>query len=133
MKIRKYEAKDEARVRELHASSGFDYPLPDFSSSEFAEVLVVADDEDRLVQLVAARKVTEVYFVGDPQWRTPRWRLDALLGIHQRMQETLQAMGYRDVVAFLPPQIAKSFGRRLKGMGWIAGRWRHFSKYFGEA
>lgn len=130
MKIRPYKIEDEARVRELHQASGFDYPLPDFSSSEFAEVMVVADEDDRLVQLVAARKTVEIYFIGDPHWRTPAWRLDAIRGLHNMMQSVLILLGYREATAYLAPQVAKAFGRRLREMDWVQGKWKHFTKHF---
>jgi hypothetical protein len=126
--IRDYRPYDEPVLRRIHAEQGFDYPFPDLS--EFEEVLVVTDEDNLPVQMVAARKTVEIYFMGDPEWRTPAWRLDALKGLHEVLGGLLKEKGYTDALAFIPPKVVKAFGRRLeRDFGWIRGRWQHFCKY----
>jgi hypothetical protein len=129
VKIRKLEERDLPRLRELHRESGFDYPLPDFLAPEFERVTVVVDENDVPVQMTAARKTVEIYAIVDPNWRNPRWRLDALLQSHEEMRQGLLESGYEDVHAWLPPEVEKSFGRRLVGIfGWIPSRWKSYSR-----
>lgn len=128
--IREFRQEDEAVLRDLHKINGFDYPFPDLKSDQFYKVLVLVDEDDVPVQAVAARKTIEVYFLGDPQWRTPAWRLDALKGLHVKMHGILIAAGYTDVLAFIPPKVMRAFGRRLeRDFGWVKGKWQHYCRY----
>jgi hypothetical protein len=48
-----------------------------------------------------------------------RQRWTQLLALHRAGEQDLLARGLDDVHAWLPPQIARRFGRRLESLGWI--------------
>lgn len=132
MNIRPLKEIDKPFLERWHREAGFDYPLPDLSGPLF-DVLVVVDENDIPVQAIAAKKTAEMFLLLDPHWKNPRWRLEALMQGHEAMREKLHADGIDDVIAFLPPEVEKSFGRRLtKIFGWIPGRWKHYSRRTGE-
>lgn len=129
LRVRELEPRDIPRIKELHALSGFDYELPDLLSNEFERVTVVVDENDVPQMWIAARRSIELFLGLDPQWRNPRWRLDALMLGHEDMRAELEWRGWKDVVAFLPPEVEKSFGRRLERLFyWAKGRWQHYSR-----
>ncbi len=129
MRIRKLEERDLPYLRKWHEESGVDYEFPDLLAEPFTRVTVVVDEEDRPVQALAAKRTIEMYMLLDPTWRNPRWRLGALMQGHEEMRSWLEKHGWPEVNAFLPPQVEKSFGRRLeKIFHWIPGRWRHYSR-----
>ena len=129
MQIRELRPDDEARLRELFAAQHFDYQFPELGSPEFLTTVVICDDESRIVSCVAARRTVELFLLTDPAWGTPRWRMEALRLAHQVMHAKLKAVGIRDVHAWLPPEIAKTFGRRLmRCFGWRRQLWPSFSR-----
>jgi len=48
-----------------------------------------------------------------------RQRYEWLLALHRAAEQDLLARGLDDAHAWLPPPIAKRFGRRLEALGWI--------------
>lgn len=126
--IREYRPSDEPVLRALHEAQGFDYPFPDLS--QFEGILVSTDEHDLPVQALAARKTAELFMLGDPSYRTPVWRMSHFAPLHEEMHRFMKSRGYSDVHAWLPPEIVKQFGSRLKrSFGWLPSRWQSFVKY----
>ncbi len=48
-----------------------------------------------------------------------RQRWTQLLALHRAGEQDLLARGLDDAHAWLPPQIARRFGRRLESLGWL--------------
>ncbi len=53
----------------------------------------------------------------------PRERWQRLLAMHEAVRRDAAARGLDDVEAFLPPRIARAFGRRLARLGWLRDPW----------
>ena len=113
----------------MHEESGFDYPFPDLKAKDFEEARVLVDEDGAIVDVVAARKTAEIYLWANPRWRNPRWRLDSIIEIHEDMRQRLEAKGYGEAHAVLPPEVERSFGRRLQRIfHWSPSRWRLYSR-----
>jgi hypothetical protein len=127
MRTRNFEASDYEEVKELYRKQGFEYDLPDMAA--FMEVQVVADDADKPIMVLAARPTVEMFLILDQEWGTPYWRLEAFKLVHESMRTKLEAAGIADAHCWIPPEIEKSFARRL--MRWFAWRkqlWPCFSR-----
>jgi hypothetical protein len=120
MLVREYTPADLDALRRMHASQGFDYPFPDIADPIFVSKLVVEDDDGRAVMASLARLTCEMYLLVD---RSPhigsRERYAQLLALHRAGEQDLRARGLDDTHAWLPPPIARRFGRRLESLGWI--------------
>jgi hypothetical protein len=66
-----------------------------------------------------ARLRCEMYLLVDPVAGTPRERHARVLALHEAGERDLLARGLEDAHAWLPPRIAKRFGRRLEALGWV--------------
>ncbi len=119
MLIREYSESDLEALREIHARQGFDYPFPDLADPIFVSRLVVEDETGRAVMASLARLTCEMYLLADPQAARPRERFARLLALHEAGRGDLLARGLDDAHAWLPPPIARRFGRRLQALGWI--------------
>ena len=158
MRIREYTPADFDALRRMHAAQGFGYPLPDLESPLFVAKLVLEDDvEDvgaenrqtegrevphrnsplelstsarpsRIAMAVLLRLTAETYLLHDPAAGTPRQRWQRFLALHEAAQRTAAARGLDDVQAFLPPRVARAFGRRLSRLGWTRDPWPCFSR-----
>lgn len=119
MLIRAYTESDLDALRRMHAQQGFDYAFPDIADPIFISKLVVEDDSGRAVMASLARLTCEMYLLADPDAGSPRERYARLLALHSAGERDLRARGLDDAHAWLPPPIAKRFGRRLEALGWI--------------
>jgi hypothetical protein len=133
MLIREYRECDLAALRAIHTAQGFDYPLPNLRNPLFVTKLVLADgdpaqhDENRQLEAGATRVLgaallrltAEAYLLLDPTAGTPRERWQTLLALHAATERDAWHRGLEDVHAWLPPPIAKKFGRRIERLGWV--------------
>jgi hypothetical protein len=147
VRIREYNPSDLETLRRMHAAQGFGYPLPDLESPLFLSKLVLEDDgEDagsereeanqdsprvgssRVTMAILQRLTAETYLLHDPSAGTPRRRWQSFLAIHDAARIAAASHGLDDVQAFLPPPIARAFGRRLARLGWTRDPWPCFSR-----
>jgi hypothetical protein len=117
--IRAYTESDLDALRHMHAQQGFDYAFPNIADPIFVSKLIVEDDTGRAVMASLARLTCEMYLLADPAAGSPRDRYARLLALHAAGERDLHARGLDDAHAWLPPPIAKRFGRRLESLGWI--------------
>jgi len=115
-------------LERIHAAQGHSYPFPDLE--KFVGVVVAVDENDVPVQAIAARPTVELYLIGDPNWRTPKWRLLVVEALFHRITDVLRSLGYTDCHAWLPPSVERAFGRRMeRDFGWLRSRWKSFCFY----
>ncbi len=65
------------------------------------------------------RLTAEAYLLLDPGAGTPRERWQWLLALHAAAERDAWQRGLEDVHAWLPPSIAKKFGKRIERLGWL--------------
>jgi hypothetical protein len=134
MLIREYQEKDLSALRAIHTEQGFGYALPDVSNPLFVTKLVLernsepgkkdTDSEPDAVQeqilgSVFLRLTAEAYLLLDLKEGTPRDRWQWLLALHAAAERDAWQRGLEDVHAWLPPPIAKKFGKRIERLGWL--------------
>jgi hypothetical protein len=119
MLIREYSDADLDALRRMHAEQGFDYAFPGLANPLFVSKLVLEDDAGRAVMASLARLTCEMYLLVAPGEGNPRERYARLLALHHAGEGDLLARGLHDAHAWLPPPIAKKFGRRLAALGWV--------------
>ena len=84
--------------------------------------------QPRIAMAVLLRLTAEAYLLHDPAAGTPRQRWQRFLALHEAAQRSAAARGLDDVQAFLPPRVARAFGRRLARLGWTQDPWPCFSR-----
>jgi hypothetical protein len=133
MLIREYQESDLSALRAIHATQGFDYPLPDLRNPLFVTRLVLTDavpaqqnanrqleaGATKILGAALLRLTAEAYLLLDPCAGTPRERWQWLLALHAAAERDASQRGLEDVHAWLPPPIAKKFGKRVERLGWL--------------
>jgi hypothetical protein len=127
MIVREYTDADLEALRTMHAAQGFAYELPDPADPLFL-VRAVAEDEGRPRMAALLRLTAEAYLLADPLDGSPRQRWQWLLGLHDATRQAARGRGLNDVQAFLPPRVARAFGRRLATLGWRRDPWACYTK-----
>jgi hypothetical protein len=149
MRIRDYSEDDLQSLRAIHAAQGFDYLLPDLRQPLFVTKLILTDDDpsppgnanaspsrrlsamnpqtgaapeqgsSKILGAAFLRLTAEAYLLLDPKAGTPHDRWRALLALHAAAERDAWRRGLEDVHAWLPPPIAKKFGKRIARLGWL--------------
>jgi hypothetical protein len=146
MLVRAYEKRDFEELRRIHAAQGFGYAFPDLGNPLFLTKLVLTSEEagenegreevakeqscrdgaqgscaptGRIVGAALLRLTAEAYLLLEPEAGTPRRRWEWLLGLHGATEREAARRGLEDVHAWLPPEIAGKFGKRLRKLGWV--------------
>jgi len=127
MRVREYTDADLDAVRAMHTAQGFNYELPDVSDPLFlVRTIVEEDDRPRMAALL--RLTAETYLLADPRDGTPRQRWNWLAALHEATRKAAADRGLADVQAFLPPRVARAFGRRLRQLGWRHDPWACYTR-----
>jgi hypothetical protein len=127
MLVREYTDADLTDLRAMHAAQAFGYPLPDLTDPLFL-VRTVVEEDDHARLAIFLRLTAESYLLADPADGTPRQRWQWLQAAHEATRQAATARGLADVQAFLPPEVARSFGRRLQSLGWRRDPWNCYTR-----
>lgn len=133
MLVREYQESDLAALQAIHSAQGFDYALPDLRNPLFVTKLVLTDADPaqqnanrhleagatKILGAVLLRLTAEAYLLLDPRAGTPRERWQWLVALHAAAERDAWQRGLEDVHAWLPPPIAKKFGKRVERLGWL--------------
>ena len=119
MNVREYSLSDLDALRNIHARQSFDYQFPDLENPLFVSKLIQEDTKGQITMGALARVTCEIYLLADPDRDTPRQRLTNLISLHSAAASDLLRKGLEDAYAWIPPKIARRFGRRLTQLGWV--------------
>ena len=122
MLVREYMPSDLKSLQRIHEARDFQYTFPDLQNPLFLTKIVLTDGEgpEETIRGAALLRLTaEAYLLLDPDAGTPKQRWQSLLALHEATQRDAWSRGLEDVHAWLPPAIAKQFGRRLTRLGWL--------------
>jgi hypothetical protein len=118
MRIREYRPGDLRELQRIHAAQNFPYGFPNLENPLFVTKIVLTDG-NAIRGAALLRLTAEAYLLLDPSQGTPRARWQSLLALHAAAQQDAWQRGLEDVHAWLPPAIAKKFGRRIDQLGWL--------------
>ncbi len=65
------------------------------------------------------RLTCEAYLLLDPRDAAPRERWARIVALQEAASRDAWAKGLADVHCWLPPRVARRFGRRLESLGWV--------------
>ena len=87
--------------------------------SESCDGKTAGAPEGQILGAAFLRLTAEAYLLLDPRAGTPRERWQWLLALHAASERDAWQRGLEDVHAWLPPPIAKKFGKRIARLGWL--------------
>jgi len=94
-------------------------PHSDENRVQCAAPAVLGTPPGKILGAALLRLTAEAYLLLDPKQGTPRERWQALLALHASAERDAWRRGLEDVHAWLPPPIAKKFGKRIARLGWL--------------
>jgi hypothetical protein len=111
--------EDYERLKEIHASSGMTFPMPDFDSKMIEGIEVVVDERGEIMLAAVAQRTAEIYLFSPKGQLHPVVKMEGIRLLHSSLRDTLADKGYTEFFSFLEPSRERSFGRHLhKWFGW---------------
>ncbi len=127
MIVRAMVPSDIPSIRQMHELSGIGYPLPDLRSP-FMEAVLVIESDGVPVAACSARRIPELSLWMEDTY--PATRIHYVKALHEAMEKVLSSKGYHEANCFIPPQLERSFGRRLmRNFSWVRN-WPSFVRNF---
>lgn len=99
---------------QLEANQADDDSRPCHEQAQLA-----APPPNKIIGAALLRLTAEAYLLLDPRNGTPRQRWQWLLALHAAAERDAWQRGLEDVHAWLPPPIARQFGKRIARLGWL--------------
>jgi hypothetical protein len=118
MTIRDYTPEDQDALVRMYLQGNSAFRFPELDDPIFL-VKKVLEHEGRARMAVLARATTEIYLFMDHRHSKPAWRWDNFQHLHRAAETALLEQGMDDAHCWLPPEIERRFGRRLRTLDWI--------------
>lgn len=125
--IRPYRTSDAIDLRQIFEQQGIEYECLDFNDRSVLSK-VVFEKDGKAGMAILCRLTAEAYFLMDKEFGLPDEKWAAFLQLHEAAREDCLKRGLTDVYCWVPPMIAKSFGRRLMRIGWGRNLWPSFTR-----
>jgi hypothetical protein len=135
--IRDFEATDLATVKRLMQANGLppecmpDMVIENHLGQKQQNPLFVVKrvyeykNETALICFLKLR--SELYFFIDHTIGTPEERWQMLKEFTEDMRQQAWKKGLDQMTAFVPPEVDKSFGKRMEDLGFVRGPWVPYS------
>lgn len=128
MTVRFYRPSDFADLERMHRDMGIDYPMPNLDDPLYF-VKLVGEENGQIVNAAVAHLTAEIFFLADRKAGDPETRFEQFKKLHEAgCYVAREQGGLDDLHAWIPPQVARPFGRRLLGLGWKKPLWTSFAK-----
>lgn len=116
--IRDYQSGDAEAFKAIHEESGFDYEFPNLGDPLFI-VRKTVEEDGKVVQGLMVKLEGEVYLWIRQDWATPEERWARLVELTDAAKQVAWEKGLDSLICVVPPEIAKSFEKRLKEIGMV--------------
>ena len=100
--------------------------MPYLNCPLFDTKLVAEDGNGIVTQGLLLRITCEAYLLLDPDAGTPMERWGLFQSLHKAAAKRAWQRGFDDVHAYVPPEIERHFGKRLRRLGWQQDRWQSY-------
>jgi hypothetical protein len=115
IRVRGFEERDRPELMRLIGAQSqaheFAYSFPDPADPTTLGTLV-AEEEGRVVMVLAARTMAEGFLTLDPTWRGAPERWEAIRQLYRDGNLLAEAAGCKEIVGCFPPHL-HSYARRL--------------------
>lgn len=129
MTVRDMKPEDIPALLKMYAEAPFDYQFPDLEGPLMETVKVVVNEKDEPIGAAAVERLVQVYSLLSPDLEASA-KLFVLSQLQDACIPELKEKGYTDCNGFIPPEIFKSFSRRmLRTLGWTKN-WPSLNRKF---
>jgi hypothetical protein len=135
--IREYVKDDIDALRDIHAANGLPeacLPILTVRTEDGEEkddplfiTKAVLEDDGKPAVMAFLKITSESFVLVDHRVGTPEERWEWLKKISEHLREEAWKRGLEQITCFVPPEIDKSFAKRLKDLGYIRSEWQSYT------
>ncbi len=126
--IRQLGEHDTSQIVKIHVANKLPACcLPDAENPAFI-VAQCAEIDGKLAMGAFVKVTGELSLILDHSVGTPKQRWSALKAILDSIEVAAQLKGLEDFAVFVPPDVEKAFGKRLKALGFVKSTWSAYGK-----
>jgi hypothetical protein len=120
-----------AEIRDVHGKSQIDYRFPALTVQDEAGNIVQSplfpiqraiSEQGQFLAAAAVKVEAEVYLFVNHDAANPQQLWDAVQALQSDVVSRAKEIGFDQLHACVPPELVKSFGKRLEEMGWSKTR-----------
>jgi hypothetical protein len=127
IQIREITGADEDAILRLYEKSGLPVNcLPDMNDPLFI-IKKAVEHDSQIVEAGFLRLTGELYLLVDHKRSTPATRWEMLQRLCAEGLKRAAELGLTDVSCWVPPDLEKSFGKRLEDLGFKRSAWTCFT------
>lgn len=133
--IRTYKEKDLSDLKQMFDAMSFqgeNFPYELTQGMNGFVSLIQTNDDDKAKIAMLARLSAEVLIFNDPAWLGPQGRWDKGARLYRILEKELRRRGVAQVWGRIPEEIAASFGRRIRDIGFKREDFPVFVKEFND-
>lgn len=128
IETREFEPRDRDTTQTVHKQNGLHLAcLPDTENPLFV-TKQVAEIDKQFALAIFIKVIGEAYLIMNHEVSTPEERWKALQVLVGSIEADAKEKGLQEYSCWVPPEIAKSFDKRLKDLGFIKSEWACYSK-----
>jgi len=125
--IRDFEIADLQNLSKIHEANGLPPNcFPDHKDPLFL-VKSILEHEGQAVMACFLKVTSEVYLLVDHAKGTPEQRWEWLRQLTAHMKQEAWSRGLNEMSCWVPPEIEKSFGKRLTELGFVKSPWQSYT------
>jgi len=133
--IRTYKEKDLSDLKQMFDAMSFqgeNFPYELTQGMNGFVSLIQTNEHDKAKIAMLARLSAEVLIFNDPAWLGPKGRWDKGARLYRILEKELRRRGVAQVWGRIPEEIAASFGRRIRDIGFKREDFPVFVKEFND-
>ena len=133
--IRTYKERDLPDLKQMFDAMSFqgeNFPYEIVQGMNGFVSLIQTNDDDQAKIAMLARLSAEILVFNDPAWLGPKGRWDKGLRLYRILERDLRSRGVAQVWGRIPEEIAASFGRRIRDIGFKREEFPVFVKEFND-
>lgn len=130
MFIREYTTSDLEAITDIHAKSGLPPAcMPPVDNPLFLFGKIIERD-GKISMASFVKLVSEAFLLIDHEVGTVEIRWHDLKVLAEIMEATAKSRGLDETTVWVPPELIKTFGKRLEELGFIATDFKSYTRCF---
>jgi len=125
--IRQFVEEDLPVLTEIHAANELPPNCMPDPSDPLMLVKAVVEKDGRAIMATFLRGASEIYLLVDHQYGTPEERWEWMKELKTYLAHEAWKLGLDQMTCWVPPEVDKSFGKRLEELGFQRSTWQSYT------
>jgi hypothetical protein len=125
--IRTFEERDLTALAEIHAENGLPPNCMPDPADPLMLIKAVVEQHGKPVMATFLKGTSEIYLLVDHNYSTPEDRWQMMQELRDYLCREAWRLGLDQMTCWVPPEIDKSFSKRLEELGFQRSTWASYT------